>query len=35
LLLLSPGGEDGHRNIHGFIVHFGYKYRRDLETGRH
>jgi hypothetical protein len=35
LLLFGPGGEDRHGNIHSFIVHFGYKYRRKLGTGRH
>jgi hypothetical protein len=34
-LLLCPSGKDLHMDIHSFIVHFGYKYRGELETGRY
>jgi hypothetical protein len=34
LLFLCPAGKDLHRDIHGFIDNFGYKYRGELQVWR-
>jgi hypothetical protein len=34
LFLLCPAGKNLHRDIHGFIDNFGYKYRGELQVRR-